>query len=187
MKKEWCQMRADMKNRSALLFVLGVVVFIFGCATKIQHSDVIADSTSKLEKNQIVYIALAGDGHYGGKAYPGSGVQVSHFIGGGIKPYVQKTIVANAPASTEAILASAKDSGARYAFVPVISNWEPRAAAWSGIPTRVSISIAIHDVSTGQEVMLRKIDVKGRAMTFVSQSADELAKVAIYEFCANIF
>ena len=174
-----------MKKIVLLFFV--VALCLVGCTTRITQDDVITPAASKLERGQKVYITLPQDGSYGGKTYAGSGTQVAHFLGKGIRPYVAETLVATAYVPVEEALTSAQKAGARYVFIPTITNWEPRAAAWSGRPTRVSISIAVQDLAADKQVLIRKIDITGRSATFVNQSPDDLVARAITTFSNEIF
>jgi hypothetical protein len=176
-----------MLNKSSnLTLFLFLCLIAVSCTTKIRHNEAIAPSL-KLERIQKIYIGMPQDGSYADITYAGSGSQVVDLLASGARPYASGILTASAYTSVEQVLASAGEAGARYAFIPVITNWEPRRAAWSGRPTRVNMTIMVYDVYSEKRILSRKIDVTGRSFTFVSQSVEELAKSALNQFCVDIF
>lgn len=119
--------------------------------------------------------------------YGGSGTQVAHFMSMFIRPFASKIQLAQAYEVFETALQQAGKANVRYLFFPVITNWEPRNAAWSGRPTRASITVTAYDVAANQQLFVRKIDIEGRSVTLISQSVDKLVETAIKEFCENLF
>lgn len=164
-----------------------MLITLAGCTTRTLQKDAVTPVVAKLEHGQKTYIARPGDGMYAEKVYPGSGLQVARDIADAVRPYASEIVPAPSVMPVEAALAAAAESGARYAFIPVITHWEPRVAAWSGIPTRVGISVSIYDIPRQTMLIRRDINVKGRTATFVSQHASDLAREAIWAFCAELY
>ena len=170
-----------------IFLLLVVALALTGCSTTIKYSDVVPPATQKLERGQAIFIALPADGMFETKTYPGSGYQTATFLSKHLTPYAKSATIATTVDDTPTALAKAKESGATYAFIPVIVLWEPRVAAWSGRPTRAGIVIAIHDAQTGQHLMTERIDIQGRTMTFVSQHVDSLVDRGIQDLCPKLF
>ena len=177
---------SNMK-KGLFIFVMTSALLLLGCTTTIQHDEAVATTPARIESGQKIYIAMAMDGAYGDKVFRGSGTQVSHYISACIRPKAADIVLATTHEPYEQALTNAQAHSARYAVYPIITNWEQRAAAWSGRPTRVSMTILIHDIQAEKQILAHKIDVTGRSATFVSQSADGLAETSIREFCGKVF
>jgi hypothetical protein len=164
------------------LFLVFVFVFITACSTKMVQQD-LTPISAKLLKNKAIYIATVDDGSFNGRVYSGSGLSVANNFQVNCRPYASKVIMGN----QRDFLTEAKNAKAYYAFKAVITHWESRNAAWSGIPTRVEINIAVYNAADGTEIVNRNLTVRGRSMTFASQSAEGLAAALIKDFCKQIF
>jgi len=159
-------------KRLSLIFILAVFVAA-GCSTKV---DVGPSSGMRLEPGQAISVITPADGSYGNTNYPGSGAITASLL--------QRALSAKNPevrivqgSELQSALKSAARSGSRYAFHPQITNWEPRAAAWSGRPTRVAIVMAVYDLKNGSKVISQQsMDVRGRISTFISQSSEDVLK-----------
>ena len=159
--------------------VVIVAIFLFagiGCSTKFAAKPVADMPSAKLETGHAVYIALAADGRYSEQTYRGTGAQVSGYVAQTLSSYTSSSQVDNEIRTLEASLQNAKEANAKYLFVPLITHWEPRAAAWSGRPTRVNIELRVYDVESGQPVAGNSSSVRGRIVTVASQHAHELAR-----------
>jgi len=174
-------------KKSVLFFsILISALVLSGCTTQIRHDEVLTSPT-KLERGQKIYVAVANDGSYGSNVFAGSGMRISHTLAACLRPGASDIKLAPANEPIDKVLESAKNYGARYAVIPTITNWEQRAAAWSGRPTRAAMIIVVHDIAANKQILSNQIDVKGRSVTFVSQSVDELAQKAIVKYCDNAF
>ena len=88
--------------------------------------------------------------------------------------------VGGGPASSrDDLLAAARKAGAGYLVIPNITHWEQRATEWSGIPSRVSMSLTAIDVQTGAEVRSALLESRSAVMTFVRPNPDNLAQEMI--------
>jgi hypothetical protein len=173
--------------RKFLLLHIVLAVMLSGCSTKLAVSPIAGQSSAKLETTQKAYIALAADGRYSDKVYAGTGMQVSRFVSQALAPYVSSSQIDNQIVPLQTSLLNASAAGAKYLFVPVITHWEPRIAAWSGIPTRVNIELTVYDTATEQPVAAKSTSVRGRIATFVSQHAHDLAEEAIKELVKSFY
>lgn len=135
-------------------------------------------ATIKLQRNKVIYVLPSQDGIFDGRTYIGTGASVADMFVANLRPYAAKVQLA-----TEGNI----PQDAYYVVKPTILHWEPRAAAWSGISTKVEINVSITNATGGVEVINKSIQVSGRNVTFVSQSADALAQYVIKDFCSSIF
>jgi hypothetical protein len=168
--------------KTLLAATLGFAIILTSCTTSMKQRSLTSESDMKLMRNKIVYIASAEDGTFNGKVYLGSGKSVTNMFSVNLRPYVQKITIGQ----EDIDFAQAKMKDAHYIVKPTILHWEPRAAAWSGIPTRLEIHVSIY-TSDENEIISRDLEVKGRSWTFASQSVEELAEIIIKQFCADVF
>jgi hypothetical protein len=166
-----------MKNTASSFLFLSLLC-LSACTTAIKQQD-IAQTAEKLGRNKTIYIADVDDGWFNGRLYAGSGKNVMNMFAVNMRPYASKVETGT--------VNDAKKTDADYIVKPVIIHWEPRAAAWSGMPTQLSINVSVFDAALNKEVVNRTLTVRGRSFTFVSQSVEGLADIAIKQFCRNLF
>jgi hypothetical protein len=168
-----------------VLFIL--VAALSACSTKVAVNPVEGTTSVKLKNAQKVYIARANDGRYADNVYSDSGSQVSNYVAQSIASHTSETIVANQVSPLETNMQNAENFGAKYLFIPEITHWEPRAAAWSGRPTRVHITLTVYDVETREKIAAKSLSVRGRIATLVSQHAHELAEETVKELVNSFY
>lgn len=154
-----------------------------GCSTTMQTRDVASAPHARLLRAQTVAITPVGDGMFNGKIYPGSGANVANMFAVNLRPYISKSLTGG----PEQDLAAYYKAGAYYVVKPTILHWEPRAAAWSGVPTRLKIHVSVYTAADGKEIISKNLEVTGRRATLVSQSIEALSEMIIAQFCAEIF
>jgi hypothetical protein len=94
--------------------------------------------------------------------------------------YVRRVEVGGGPAlSRDELLAAARNVGAGYLVIPSITHWEQRATEWSGIPSRVSMSLTVVDTQTGAEVRSALLESRSAVMTMIRPNPDNLAQEMI--------
>ena len=129
---------------------------------------------------QDVFVSISPDGQYGRKTYAGTGRTVAQKTAAAFSRYVRRVEVGGRPASSrDDLLAAARNAGAGYLVIPTISQWEQRATEWSGIPSRVSMSLTVIDVQTGAEVRSALLESRSAVMTLVRPNPDNLAQEMI--------
>ncbi|MDR1777934.1 MAG: DUF4823 domain-containing protein [Desulfovibrio sp.] len=177
-----------MKKLFILILTMISLTFI-GCSNKYKTTDNLQMLT-KLERSKIVYISISKDGVYGSEIYRDSGKKVTNALQTVLTSNVSSIIVAAKVESQKEALQNAKTSGARYLFYPAIIHWEQRRAAWSGIPSRLGISITVFDLAKEDEdsmLMQKQLDVRGKIFTFKSQYVEELLPPTLQQFVSDIF
>ncbi|AKL98325.1 DUF4823 domain-containing protein [Endomicrobium proavitum] len=175
------------KITMSVLSIFCFIAFIVGCTTTATNKDVIQTGVVKIQKNKVIYVIKSDDGSFDGKVYNGSGVAITNMFSVNLRPYASNVIIASSKNSWQEYVSDAKKNNAYYIIKPTIMHWEPRAAAWSGVPTRSEINVSVYDVAAAKEVINRTIAIKGRAMTFSNQSAEKLSDGIIKKFCEDIF
>ncbi|MDR1198966.1 MAG: DUF4823 domain-containing protein [Prevotellaceae bacterium] len=165
------------------IFYSLTAVLLYACATTMSLQNAKADlPLAKIEKDKIICIVNVGDGVFNGKIYTGSGLSVLNSFTANLQMFASKAVTVDSKNYDE----EAKQMNAAYVVKPVITHWEPRAASWSGRPTRVEISVSVFDVIQNKSVINTNLSVKGRSMTFVNQSAEALANELIKQFVKDI-
>lgn len=165
------------------------LLFIVGCTTRYSGNDMAPPAANSLERSMIIYVVTPEDGSYGNKVYPGSGTKIATILRNALTPYAKKVIIGPIQDEDE-YLASAKEKGARYIFVPEITNWVHRMAAWSGRSSGVTLNVKIIDTSVPadeQVIAHRELRVQGRNITFKSQYPEDIAKPLIENYIKEIF
>jgi hypothetical protein len=137
---------------------------------------------SKIETDEVIGIVNVGDGAFNGKVYLGSGSSVLNYFIANLQPFASKIVTLDSKNYEK----EANEINATYIVKPIITHWEPRAATWSGIPTRVEISVSVFDLVQNKTIISTNLAVTGRAMTFVDQSAEGLANILIQKFVREI-
>lgn len=167
--------------------ILAFLVMLTGCETLVEFFPVEGMPSAKLEAGHKAHVALAADGKYAGKAYADSGRQVSGFVAKELTQYTSSVHVENQILPLENLLKKASESRAKYLFVPKITHWEPRAAAWSGIPTRVYIELEVYDVASGNPVAANAVSARGRIATLKSQHAHDVADAVVKDLVKSFY
>ncbi|MDR1857802.1 MAG: DUF4823 domain-containing protein [Desulfovibrio sp.] len=177
-----------MKTFTRTFALLLGLVLLVGCTTKMSSKDVAPSSVHHLQRGQRFYVVMPLDGKYKEKTYAGSGRQVSQYFKQALSSYASDVVIGQVnPDDRTTIFAEAAKVNAKYALVPNINHWEPRAAAWSGMAPESNITYEVYDVESGKVLMYKVIVVKGRTMTFKSQHIDELSRIAIQNSCSELF
>jgi hypothetical protein len=165
------------------IFYSLIVVLLYSCTTTMSLQNAKTNlPLAKIEKDKIICIVNIGDGAFNGKVYTGSGLSVLNSFIANLQMFASKVVTIDSKNYEE----EAKQMNAAYIVKPVITHWEPRAASWSGRPTRVEISVSVFDLIQNRSVINTKLSVKGRSMTMVDQSAEGLANKLIEQFVKDI-
>jgi hypothetical protein len=169
-----------MKN---LFYSLMVLLLLCSCTTtvSVQHSNANA-FLSKIERDRVIGIVPVDDGIFNGKVYTGSGSTILNYFTANLQPFASKTVTLDSKNYEN----EAKEIGVTYIVKPIITHWEPRVAARSGIPTRVEISVSVFDLTQDKSIINTNLLSKGKSMTFASQSAEGLAEILIQRFVKDI-
>lgn len=173
------------------LFLFLTILCMAACSTKISiepnNIDVNHQSVT-LEKGKSAFIALPRAAVYDGRVYENSGLQVADYTRDALIGKASPVILGNKPDNNvNELLRLAEEQNAFYLFVPAIRHWEPRAAAWSGMPTQVSIQLQVYDVATKNMLIDVTTSVIGKRMTFVSQNAHDLARLIIKQLIDSLY
>lgn len=157
------------------LFLLGMMLITASCSVTHQLTvDSNYPNSISLERGAEVYIAMPQNGIYEGKVHENSGLQTQTHLRTALLSHVAKVNVGMQFVNADAALTAAKAEGARYLFYPVITLWEDRATAWSGIPDKVGVKVMIYDTTSGQPIYGVELRSKSRAMTMANTDPSNL-------------
>ena len=170
--------------RLALLatFTCTVVLGLAACTASYKQRETagLEASSVRLDASKNVFVSVSPDGQYGSKTYPGTGRTVAQKTAAAFSRYVRRVEVGGGPASSrDELLAAARNAGAGYLVIPSITHWEQRATEWSGIPSRVSMSLTVVDTQTGAEVRSAMLESRSAVMTMIRPNPDNLAQEMI--------
>ena len=164
------------------LFACAAAVGISACTANYKHQETSGTEASsvRLDPSKNVFVAVSPDGQFGSRTYAGTGRSVAQMAAAAFSRYARRVEVGGAPSSSrEELLAAARKTGAGYLVIPNISHWEARATEWSGIPSRVSMSLTVVDAETGVEIRSALIESRSAVMTLVRPNPDNLAQQMI--------
>lgn len=179
-----------MSARFSRALVVAAVIALGACTATYQERTTggTEASTVKLDPARNVMVAIPADGAYGGKSYLGTGQLVAQNTSAAFSRYARKVQLGPAGVhELEPLLVSARAANADYLAIPSISHWEQRATEWSGIPSRVTLTLAIVDVRTGKELHSSLLESQSAIMTLVRPHADALAQRLIDDNVTGLY
>jgi hypothetical protein len=150
-----------MRGVKRTAIVLWASIVLGGCHSTYKQVDTGSTQSPdvRLVRAQSILVAVPQDGSFEGTLYPGSGLVVARATATQFLKHAAKVdIAAPEVQDRSALLEAAHKFGAGYLAVPTIAKWEPRSTRWSGLPSTASVSMAIVDVSTGQEIRSALLD-----------------------------
>ena len=174
-----------MKN--LFLVLAASALLAVGCSTKIKSTPA-GGSAATLERGQKILIAIPADGTYAGTSYANSGREAADRLKAALASQASVVMDSQAKADVQAAIKEGQVGGYRYVVHPEITHWEPRAAAWSGLPTRVVFFVTVYDLKAqGKPILQRDLNARGRIWTFKSQYPADIATVMFSQFADEVF
>lgn len=177
--------RVILMSRLNSIILLCVTLFISGCA------DVTSISRNNardvfLAENEKTYVSIPDDGRYGEQIYTGSGRIVAGVVLSAFSSRMLHVDISDGNESYDQAINSARKGGYRYLIVPKITHWEDRNTAWSGRPSKASISIRIVDVSTGQMIDSVVIDTRSSVVRMTDPSPEDALPKPVQEYVNSL-
>jgi len=133
------------------LLLLIILSFMMGCTSNYQLDKLAGQNDVKLDSNKRVFIMVPEDGYYQDKNYPGSGQTTAQEVAAAFSKEARAVNIANEKMTLDEAMKEAKKVNAGYLVTPLITHWEHRATAWSGMPSRMTIRVSVCDVGTGDQ------------------------------------
>jgi len=137
-----------------------ISLFLFGCAANSVQTKA-PTGTASLKEGASVYVSLPEDGVYDTTVYAKSGEMTASAFERALSPHVKAVVVGSQFETENQAMLSAVNNDADYLFIPEIVHWEDRATEWSGRKDRLTISITVKDVVSGE--VLDKALIKGNS------------------------
>ncbi|MCY1197226.1 hypothetical protein D9M72_85880 [compost metagenome] len=156
-----------------LLFLFGLVLALSGCAASYKSASLTA-RTETLDSNKSVYVAIPPDGGYSAKVAIGSGHMAAQSLARAFTETGVKVTLGTGVETPELSLESARAAGAGYVADLVLASWEQRATAWSGRPSRLSITVRMRNATTGEVLDTSVLDSRSRYITVTFTSPESL-------------
>jgi hypothetical protein len=175
-------------NKSVVMVVTGIVcaaaITLAGCSsTDIQN--ISGSSSATLDPNQSVYITVPSTPTKGDNPNMGQYVATaiaSHFSDDGIHVWI-----ANSPTSFTENLSAAKQRGAGYMIVPILTNWAHNATQWSGNPSTFGLRIGVVNVATKQQIRVDSITSESSHISFFGTDPKELLDDALGDYLEELY
>jgi Domain of unknown function (DUF4823) len=147
----------------------------------------INETTRKLSRTEIGYVAVPQDGRYGGTVYAGSGAMTSQIVMAAFSRHLERVTVAGSVQGFDASLAAARQAKASYLISPTILHWEDRATEWSGISDKVSVRISVVDAATGKIIDSAVVDGRSGWATLGGDHPQDLLPEPIGQYADSLF
>ena len=157
-----------MSARFSRFLVLVAIVALGACTASYQERATGGTEASsvKLDPTRSVMVAIPANGAYGNKGYQGTGQLVAQKTSAAFSRYARRVEIAPPKVhDLDMLLMRARAANADYLAIPSINHWEQRATEWSGIPSRVTLTLAIVDVRTGKELHSSLLESQSAIMT----------------------
>lgn len=120
-----------------------------GCSHK-YRVDSYDGPTSRLSRQASFYVMLPANGRYDAETYVNSGRQTAQAVTTALASHVNSIKQAETVEDLNTAMERARAANITYVFETVILHWEDRATEWSGIPDKITIKYAVHDVASGK-------------------------------------
>ncbi|MFM0387768.1 DUF4823 domain-containing protein [Paraburkholderia dipogonis] len=171
------------------IWIAAACIALAGCTASYQKQDLAGSGAipTQLSPSSRVYVALPADGAYEDKTYPGSGRTAAQAVAAAFAKHGSAVTIADVQAGRDQTITAAQAAGARYAAIPVISHWEPRATEWSGRPSRMAITLSMVDVPSGTTVSNIELSGRSRIMSFTSTSPESLLREPVQNYIDSLY
>lgn len=167
------------------VFLLLILSIVFGCAK--QNISPMVQSSSKLDRDMPVYVAIGEDGKYGSFNYYGTGREVSILIMNSINQHAHNVELADEYLKkADALEASAKN-GCSYMVMPTFVHFEDRNTPWSGRRDHVTLQIDIYDTGTKEKINSTTIAASNRWFQFRDHSPMVLLRRPIKTYIDSVY
>jgi hypothetical protein len=173
-----------------LFVVVGVILALTSCSASYKKVDTGGTATTevRLDASKSVLVAVPADGSFESKAYSGSGQEVAHKLAAEFAKHAPKVdIAASNLRDRDELLNAARAASEGYLVLPTIDHWEQRATEWSGRPSRLSVGVAVVDVSTGQTVTSTLLESRSRIMSLTGTSPESLLPHLIGNYVNGLY
>lgn len=171
---------------SALIAICGTALIV-GCSARYTVHNVGGESYAKLDRGRVIFVVVPKDGSYGTNTYSGSGQIVAQSVAAAFSRYASRIQIAEKSMDAATAQQAARESGAAYLVIPVISQWEQRATEWSGRPSKMSIRLAIVDPQGGTQLAAGSIEGRSRIVSLTSTSPESLLKEPLEQYVNTLF
>jgi hypothetical protein len=140
-----------------------------------------------LDPAKFYYVAVPKDGRFKDILYHASGKKTALKLGYGLSKYTDNVEIADQYQTLKDALSFARDHNCHYLLVPEILHWEDRATEWSGQRDRITISIIIYDVKSGDKLDRATFSAWGTWFTMGGVHPEHLLLPPIEEFVDMLF
>jgi hypothetical protein len=169
-------------------WLLVAVALLGGCTTEAQvHSLSGTQNTATLNRQAGVYVSVPADGQYEATSYPGSGQTTAQVLAAAFSKFAPTVHTAENASTNDATFAEAGKLGAAYVVIPVITHWEQRATAWSGIPSKMALRLTVFDTASRKEITSTSIESRSAIMTLLPTSPEGLLKDPVDKYVAGLY
>ena len=169
------------------LSVLLIMFPLIGCSTK-YRVDSYDKPLTRLDNQASFYVVLPTDGRYEETVYNGSGDATARAASTALFSHVSKVVTGQtAGEDLTSALAKASEMGLTHIANITILHWEDRATEWSGIPDKITLRLAVHEVPSGKLISSTVTSASSKWGTFGGDHPQDLLAEPIKMFVDPLF
>ena len=158
-----------------------------GCTASYNTEHLSGDQSVTLDPEKAVYIAVPRDGSYGNTVYNGSGQTTAQSVSIAFSRHAAQVSLADEYGARNDVIELARSEGASYLVWPVITHWEQRATAWSGLPSRMAIRVTVINLETETQLTSSIIEGRSRIMSMTNTHPESLLRDPLRAYVNSIY
>lgn len=168
--------------------VASAALLLLGCVhTYEMHSKGGDIPELRLPRETSFFVGVPEDARFGTQVYANSGLMTTQAVVAALSAHARTIRAANAPASIEENLETARSKHLQYLAQPTILHWEERATEWSGKPDRVSVRLELIAVSSEETLDSTVLSGKSKWAAFGGDHPQELLPEPLGRYANAIF
>lgn len=172
------------------VFFLGLCLGLAACAASsernLSHSGS-ERSLDPLAREASLAVAVAGDGKYIDKVYPGSGAMARSAMASALARHTDSVSEVSSFVSDDSLGQDGLGQVADYVVCIKLLHWEDRATEWSGLPDRIEVELRLLDGATGEILERRQITAKSSWFTLGGDHPQDLLVQPFNDYAASLF
>ncbi|HEX5314980.1 MAG TPA: DUF4823 domain-containing protein [Gammaproteobacteria bacterium] len=165
--------------------VMIATVIMLGACSSTDIQNITGSPGATLDPHQGVYVTVPSAPTEGDNPTVGQYIATavaSHFSKSGVTAWI-----ADSPSSFTGNLTAARQRGAGYMVVPVLTNWAHNATQWSSNPSTFGLRIGIVNVVTGQQIRVDSITSESSHISFLGTDPKELLNDALDDYLELLY
>lgn len=177
-----------MRRLLRLTLVVALAGLAAACASeRYQTTTLVENKAGPLTPSTRIAVAVAGDGRYINKPYPGSGDLARAAMAAALSRHADAVFEVPGHVPEDAVGAGGLGRDAEYIVYLRILHWEERATEWSGKPDQIEVEIRLLDGRGGAALESRRVKANSSGMTLGGDHPQDLLVKPFNGYAAELF